>query len=169
MANVVIYLDSAEGLKGIDRPAGKLEMRQQKEAFSPHVLAVVAGSQVQFPNADPFFHNVFSLSKTKTFDLGRYPEGTSKTVLFDRPGVVQVFCHIHSDMSAVVFVTPNAFFATPGSTGAYAIDGIPIGTYRVVAWHERAKPIASVIRVSAGKAAQLDFNIPITDVESSRR
>jgi plastocyanin len=165
MRNVVIYLDSTAGLDSSSHPPRKLEVRQQNQTFSPHVLPVVAGSQVQFPNEDPFFHNVFSLSKSKTFDLGRYPEGSSKGVQFDHPGVVQVFCHIHSDMSAVVLVTPNAFFATPDTTGAYSIQGIPAGTYRVIAWHERAKPIVSTVRVQPGKAVHVDFNIPITDVE----
>ena len=169
LAIVVIYFDSAEALTGESRATGTPQVRQLNESFNPHVLPVVVGSQVQFPNEDPFFHNVFSLSKSKTFDLGRYPEGSTKAIQFDRPGVIQVFCHIHSDMSAVVLVTPNGFFATPDSTGAYSIQGIPAGTYRLIAWHERAKPIVTTVRVQPDKPARVDFNIPIPDVESARR
>src|SRR5437016_2379964 len=98
MANVVIYLDSVPPGAGAGAlpPAGRA-IHQFNETFAPHVLAVPVGSTVQFPNDDPLFHNVFSLSRVKSFDLGRYPKGTSKSVRFDRPGVVQVFCHIHSD------------------------------------------------------------------------
>ncbi len=166
MANVTIYLDSA-GSDGAEVVEGAHQMRQVNEAFSPHVLTVVVGSTVEFPNKDPFFHNVFSLSKVRTFDLGRYQQDASKSVKFDRPGMVQVFCHIHSDMSAVVLVVPNRFFTSPGSRGSYAIRGIPPGTYRVTAWHERAKPIAATARIRADQATQLDFNIPIADGESS--
>ena len=165
MANVVIYLDSSALLSGGKPSREPLEIRQVHQAFSPHVLPVEVGSDVRFPNGDPFFHNVFSLSKSKTFDLGRYPEGSSRDVTFDQVGVVQVFCHIHSDMSGIIFVTPNRFFVTPGNDGSYEIREIPPGTYRVVAWHERAKAIVSTVRVRAGQKTRLDFNIPIADVE----
>jgi plastocyanin len=169
MANVVIYLDSAFGSPAEKPLTGAPQIRQVNESFRPHVLPVMVGSDVQFPNGDPFFHNVFSLSRSKTFDLGRYPEGSTREVHFDQVGVVQVFCHIHSDMSGIIFVTPNRFFATPGSDGSYAIRDIPAGTYRVVAWHERAKSIVSTVKVEPGKTAKLDLNIPIADVESARR
>lgn len=164
MANVVVYLDSTEW-----RPPGAVPSRrppaivQRNETFLPHVLTVLVGSRVEFPNDDPFFHNVFSLSQAKTFDLGRYPQGQSKTVLFDRPGIVQVFCHIHADMSAVVLVRGNPFFATPDSTGQFTLTGIPPGTYRLVGWHERARPVQQTVRVVAGHVARADFNIPVSE------
>jgi plastocyanin len=170
MANVVIYFDTANTLAS---PPGSVarpfEVRQEGEAFHPHVLPVPVGSSVDFPNRDPLFHNVFSLSKAKTFDLGRYPQGASKSVRFDRPGAVQVFCHIHSDMSAVIFVTPNEFFATPDQRGTYALERIPPGTYRVTAWHERARPVTAVVQIEPGKTTRIDFNIPIADVEPTPR
>jgi plastocyanin len=170
MANVVIYVDTvlATGVPPRDS-ATTPEMKQSGEAFLPHVLPVVAGSTVNFPNGDPFFHNVFSLSRPRTFDLGRYPKGASKSVRFDRPGVVQVFCHIHSDMSAVVFVAPNPLYATPTPRGTFAIADIPPGTYRVTAWHEHARPISATVRIEAGRATRLDFNIPITGADSAGR
>ncbi len=167
LGNVVIYLDSA--IADAEVPAGSWRVRQVNEGFAPHVLAVPAGATVEFPNEDPFFHNVFSLSKTRTFDLGRFAQRTVKSIQFDRPGIVQIFCHIHSDMSAVVLVAPSRFYATPDSTGAYSIDGIPPGRYRVVAWHERAKPTASTVEINPARPARLDFNIPISDAAPAVR
>jgi len=136
-------------------------IEQKGEVFIPHVLAVRRGSTVDFPNVDPVFHNVFSLSSARTFDLGRYPKGTSKSVRFDRPGTVQVFCHMHSDMSAVVLVLDNPFFTVPAPPGQYAIEGVPPGEYRLVAWHERIKPIVRRVRVQAGQTTVLDLNVPL--------
>ena len=164
-ANVIIFLDSVPGAGdtavGASTP---LKIEQLGETFVPHVLPVLVGSTVQFPNADPVFHNVFSLSSARSFDLGRYPKGDSKSVRFDRPGTVQVFCHIHSDMSAVVLVLSNRFFTVPAAPGQYAIDGVPAGEYRLVAWHERIKPIVRHVRVQAGETTVLDLNVPLPPI-----
>ena len=160
-ANVVLYLDSVPTTDDSMGRSRRLEIQQQGEAFQPHVLAVLRGTTVAFPNNDPVFHNVFSLSSARTFDLGRYPKGTSKEVRFDRAGTVQVFCHIHSDMSAVVLVLDNPYFASPDSTGRYAIPDVPDGDYTIVAWHERIKPVRQRVRVVAGRPAVMDFNIPL--------
>jgi plastocyanin len=163
--NVVIYLESAPSLSSAgtsaDRARSRLAIEQRSEAFVPHVLAVLTGSTVEFPNEDFVFHNVFSLSKARAFDLGRYPKGASKSVRFDRAGIVQVFCHIHSDMSAVVLVVDNPFFSRPDSTGRFTIDGIPPGEYRVAAWHERARPVVRTVRILPGETARLNFNLPL--------
>lgn len=161
-ANVVIYVDSVPLTDDSgEHGPGRLMIEQKSEVFTPHVLAVLRGSTVDFPNVDPVFHNVFSLSSARTFDLGRYPKGTSKSVRFDRPGSVQVFCHMHSDMSAVVLVLDNPFFTIPAPPGQYAIEGVPVGEYRLVAWHERIKPIIRRIRIRAGQTTILDLNIPL--------
>jgi plastocyanin len=161
--NVVVYLEgSAPSVSESGRP-GTYRMEQRDEGFDPHVLPVPVGATVDFPNSDPIFHNVFSLSRVASFDLGRYPRGSSRSVRFDRPGVVKVFCHIHSDMSGVILVLDNALFATPGSDGGYEISGIPPGSYAVVAWHERARPIRRKIVVLPGRTAQADFDIPLQD------
>jgi plastocyanin len=161
-ANVVIYLDS---VPATGDPAGvpptRLAIEQHDEVFAPHVLPVLRGSTVEFPNRDPVFHNVFSLSSSRSFDLGRYPKGASKSVRFDRSGTVQVFCHIHSDMSAVVLVLDNPFFTLPVAPGRYTIDDVPVGEYRLVAWHERIKPIVRRVRVRAGETTNLDLNVPL--------
>jgi hypothetical protein len=111
-------------------------MLQRDQAFVPHVLAITVGTTVDFPNGDPFFHSVFSLSKTKAFDLGSYPRGKSKAVRFDRPGVVQVFCDIHSHMSAYIIVFAHRFFAVTDAAGRYEIAGVPPGAYTLRVWHE---------------------------------
>lgn len=159
MRNVVIYVQHAA--TDAAPPSEHAEMAQRDEQFVPHVLPVSRGTTVDFPNEDGLFHNVFSLSSAKTFDLGRYPRGQRKSVTFDRAGSVQLFCHIHSDMSAVVLVLDNPYFTVPAEGGQYAIDGVPPGEYTVVGWHERTTPITRVIRVVAGGTTRLDFNIPI--------
>jgi plastocyanin len=159
MRNVVLYVQRAT-VPGSIEPA-RATMAQRDEQFQPHVLPVYLGTTVEFPNVDDVFHNVFSLSSAKTFDLGRFPKGSSKSVVFDKSGSVQVFCHIHSDMSAIVLVLENPYFATPSDAGKYVIDGVPPGDYTVVGWHERVKPITRTVRVVAGETVRLDFNIPI--------
>lgn len=157
--NVILYLQNAPGTPAA--PSAHAAMTQDDERFAPHVLPVLRGTTVDFPNADDVFHNVFSLSSARTFDLGRYPKGSAKSVTFDRSGVVQVFCHIHSDMSAVILVLDNPYFAQPARTGRYAIEDVPPGEYTVVGWHERIKPVMRTVRVVAGETARLDFNIPL--------
>jgi hypothetical protein len=102
----------------------------------PHVLAITVGTTVDFPNNDQTFHNVFSLSKTRPFDLGRYASGQSKSVRFDQPGIVRVFCDIHSHMSAFILIFAHRFFAVTDEEGRYRIDDVPPGTYTAVAWNE---------------------------------
>src|SRR6266850_120080 len=132
----VVYLESA--------PRGAFEtvetthavMDQRGERFAPHVLAITTGTIVDFPNSDHIYHNVFSLSRTKTFDLGRYAAGRSKPVRFDRPGIVRVFCDIHSHMNAFILVFSHPYFSLTGADGRYHIDNIPPGTYNLIAWNE---------------------------------
>jgi plastocyanin len=164
LQNVVVYLEHVrEGAVAPDRPRIPARMEQEGLTFKPHVLAVVKGTEVEFPNRDMLFHNVFSLSKAASFDLGRFAQNASKSLRFTKPGIVKVFCHIHSDMSGVIVVLDNPFFASPGSDGQYVIEGIPPGDYRVIAWHERARMAAKTIRIEAGKDSELDFEIPLTE------
>jgi plastocyanin len=132
----VVYLETAPRAAFDQREEPRAKLDQRNEAFVPHVLAIVAGTTVDFPNNDTTYHNVFSLSPTKSFDLGRYAVGRSKSVKFDRPGIVRVFCDIHSHMSAFILVFAHRHFAVTDDDGRYRIDNVPPGTYTVMAWNE---------------------------------
>lgn len=167
LENVVVYLEHApEGATSPTAPRGPFRMEQEGLAFKPHVLAIEKGTQVEFPNRDMLFHNVFSLSRPATFDLGRFPQSTSKSLTFTKSGIVKVFCHIHSDMSGVIMVLDNPFFAAPDRDGRFVIEGIPPGEYRVFAWHERAHLAVKHVRIEAGRPAELSFEIPLTEDEN---
>jgi plastocyanin len=151
-----------------DLPGGKPALRnasiaQRDEQFVPHLVAVTAGSSVAFPNEDPFFHNVFSLSRGAAFNLGRYPSGSSRAKAFNRPGIVKVFCEIHSHMSAVVRVFDHAWFTVPADDGSYAIGDIPAGEHTLVAWHERIGERRERVTIRAGASAQMNFTLPVLE------
>ena len=163
-ANVVVYLE-LDGDRALMREPSKHPehpaMTQKGERFIPHVLPILQGTTVGFPNEDEIFHNVFSLSGPRRFDLPKYPAGSSRSVNFPRAGVVNVFCHIHADMSAVVLVLDNPFFTKPGPDGRFALADVPPGDYVLVAWHERIKPVRQRVKVVAGQATTTSFNIPL--------
>jgi plastocyanin len=137
------------------------EMRQKDRAFGPDLIVVPAGSFVSFPNLDPIFHNVFSLSKPKSFDLGNYSKGQTRTVEFAKTGLVLVNCRLHTNMSAVIVVTPNGYYAAPDSNGNFAIPDVPEGDYTVVAWHKAAGFLRKKIAVSNASPVKIDFLIPL--------
>jgi len=156
----VVYLEKAPGGAFELPEAGRASMDQRDQTFVPHVLAITVGTTVEFPNSDLTFHNVFSLSKTKSFDLGRYSRGKSKSVRFDRPGVVQVFCDIHSHMSAYVLVFAHRYFAVTDRAGAFTISGVPPGTYTLAVWHEGdVRETRSVTVSEPGAAIEASFVI----------
>ena len=156
----VVYLETAPAAALDAREPGRARMDQRSETFLPHVLAVDTGAVVDFPNNDSTYHNVFSLSKAKRFDLGRYARGRSKSVRFDRPGVVRVFCDIHSHMSAFVLVFSHPFYAMTDEAGRYRIDDIPPGTYTVAAWYEGEPRDTRTVSIPAqGGPVDLDFVI----------
>ena len=121
-------------------PRSRFKILQQHKHFEPHVLAIPVGSVVDFPNLDPFFHNVFSLFEGKRFDLGLYEAGTSHAVTFDAPGICYIFCNIHPEMSAVVVVTGSPYYAISDPAGKFSILNVPPGIYSLSVWHERGKP-----------------------------
>jgi hypothetical protein len=117
-------------------------LKQKNKSFEPHLLVVTRGSTVDFPNQDPWFHNVFSLFNGKKFDLGLYEAGTSRTVHFDRDGVSYIFCNIHPEMSAVVVVLSTPYYAVVTRNGDFSIAGTPPGKYTLHVWSENALPEA---------------------------
>lgn len=132
----VVYLETAPRAAFEERPDMRAQMDQRNESFVPHVLAIMVGTTVDFPNSDRTYHNVFSLSRSRPFDLGRYAVGRSKAVRFDRPGIVRVFCDIHSHMSAFILVFGHRFFTVTDEEGRYRLDGVPPGSYTVAVWNE---------------------------------
>jgi len=117
-------------------------LQQKNKTFVPHLLVITRGSTVDFPNHDPWFHNVFSLFNGKRFDLGLYEAGTSKPVHFDREGVSYIFCNIHPEMSAVVVVLSSQYFAVPNKEGEFSIPSVPPGRYVLHVWSDNAQPAA---------------------------
>jgi plastocyanin len=154
----VVYLETAPRAAFDQRDEPRAKLDQRDEAFVPHVLAIVAGTTVDFPNNDTTYHNVFSLSATKPFDLGRYAVGRSKSVRFDRPGIVRVFCDIHSHMSAFILVFSHRHFAVTADDGRYRLDNVPPGSYTVIAWNESASPESRrVVIPDAGGDVEANF------------
>jgi plastocyanin len=141
----------------------RTEIRQLDEEFVPHMVAVTTGSTVEFPNDDLVFHNVFSLSSAATFDLGRYPQRRSKARTFSKPGIVKVFCHLHSHMSAIVRVFDHPYFAVARDDGQFKIDGLEPGRHEVVAWHERVGEAKASLIVAGGETTEADFTLPLAD------
>lgn len=156
----VVYLESAPAGAFEEREIGRVRMDQRNESFVPHVLAITTGSTVDFLNNDRTYHNVFSLSKVKRFDLGRYAAGKSKPVRFDRPGIVRVFCEIHSHMSAFILVFSHRYFAVTGADGRYQVESVPPGRYTVIAWNEGVERDSRSVAVPGdGNSVELDFSL----------
>lgn len=161
ISHVVVFLK--------DAPAGAVlepqhaRMMQQDEAFVPAVLAIPRGSTVDFPNADPFFHNVFSLSRGAAFDLGRYRRGDSRSRVFSQPGLVKVYCHLHSHMAASILVFDHPWFTIPSGDGTFALRDVPPGTYELVAWHERVGESIQRVTIASGQTARAEFALPVVE------
>lgn len=164
-SDVVVWLEP------LDAPAADPDLRtdvqliQKNKTFTPHVLVVPVGSVVQFPNKDPFFHNVFSLFDGKRFDLGLYEAGSTKPVRFDRAGVSFLFCNIHPEMSAVVVVVETRYYAKSDRGGKISIAGVPDGRYRLRVWYERSapedlRPLARTVNISAAERDLGEIRVP---------
>lgn len=132
----VVWLDPVPINPGIGMSPGKFILMQKNKMFVPHLLIVPVGSSVAFPNADPFFHNVFSLFDGKRFDLGLYEAGSSRSVVFSRQGVSYIFCDIHSEMSAVVIALTTPFYSVSDKDGKFHLADVPDGDYDLHIWIE---------------------------------
>jgi plastocyanin len=163
-SRVVIYLEASTsaGQNAADSPAPQIQQLDRR--FIPDLVVVPVGSTVSFPNMDPIFHNIYSLSKPKSFDLGNYDKGQTRKVTFPKPGIVDIYCHLHPNMQATVVVTPNRWFARPNRTGQYRIPEVPPGQYTLVAWHKAAGFFRKTIVVENTHDTTADFFIPL-DIE----
>lgn len=190
MANVpdaVVWLDPAQRAGGPVPPVGHIDhlgLEQHNKSFEPSLLVVPVGSVVEFPNRDPFFHNVFSLFEGKRFDLGLYEAGSTRNVVFDRPGISYIFCNIHPEMSAVVIALETPFYGVSNPRGEILIRSVPSGRYVLHVWHQsslpetlngltrevaisQSDPSLGVIRVSETKLLQTHKNKYGRDYEPS--
>jgi len=142
--NIVLWLTpvGSAALSGLPAPATSNRPRlvQKNKSFDPHVLVVPVGAVVEFPNRDPFFHNVFSLFEGKRFDLGLYEAGSTRDVVFDKPGISYIFCNIHSEMSAVVIAVSSPYYAISDRNGRVTIPHVPPGRYTLRIWYEDTLP-----------------------------
>jgi plastocyanin len=157
-ADVVVWLTPKESLPA-PRPQQSYTLSQKDKQFIPHILVVRTGSSVDFPNLDPFYHNVFSLFNGKRFDLGLYEAHTHRAVLFDRDGVSYIFCNIHPDMGAVVIALSTPYFGISTRDGNLKISGVPAGSYRLNIWAENVP----VDRLNA-LSRQVDISPSNTDL-----
>jgi plastocyanin len=137
----------------------RAEISTADKEFSPHVLVVPLGSTVTFPNHDPFNHNVFSLSEENPFDLGLYGRGETRSVAFERAGVVRIYCNVHPQMSALVLVRDNPWYSQPSSDGSFTIPSVPPGRYVLHAWHERAPEITRDLMVPVDGMESLELTL----------
>jgi hypothetical protein len=159
LLNVIVFIQDAPKVTPL--PLTTARILQESETFVPRVVAITRGSTVEFPNGDPFFHDVFSLSRSATFDLGSYPRGQKRAHQFRQAGLVKVYCHIHSHMSASIMVFDHTFFTIPKTDGGFTIDNIPPGSYKVGAWHERIGETSQPVTIEAGRTAEIQFALPI--------
>jgi plastocyanin len=137
-SGVVVWLEPLSGLPVLPAKPARVKMIQKDKTFSPHVLPISVGTIVDFPNFDPIFHNAFSNYNGQIFDIGLYPPGTTKSIVFQREGIVRVFCNIHPTMSAVIVVLKSPYFSVSNKDGDLHMASVPAGSYRIHVFHERA-------------------------------
>lgn len=159
ISNVIVFIKDAT--RWTTLPTMRARMVQTDETFTPRVVAITRGSTVEFPNSDPYFHNVFSLSRNASFDLGRYPRGQTRSRAFFQSGLVKVYCHLHSHMSASIMVFDHPYFTAPAGDGSFSLTEIPAGEYRLSAWHERIGESPKTVRVEPGATVRIEFSLPM--------
>ena len=155
MATAIVFLQALDAHADDDRGSVSAEatIAMRGREFVPHIAVLRRGGTVQFPNADPFSHNVFSNTEPGSFDLGLYRRGATRTATFDRPGVYPIYCNIHARMVSYVITVPGRHVAFVDGSGTFILDDVPVGTYRLHVWHERAARLSQDIVVTASGAA----------------
>lgn len=161
-SNVVVFIDGPSLARTSPQPTTPREISQKGHRFTPRVLAITRGTTVRFPNDDTVFHNVFSLSRAKRFDLGIYPVGNSKEVVFDDPGLVRVYCNIHPQMVSSILILNNPLHTVTASDGRFEISGIPDGEHVLRAWSEAGEGTQQILAFS--DRLRLERNMTITAV-----
>ncbi len=156
VTDAVLYVDALPAGATVEVPSGTPQLAQRGQAFEPRVVVVPVGGTVAFPNFDPIYHNVFSVSPVKRFDLGKYSKGNSRSVVFTKAGVVNVFCDIHSDMAAFIVVVPTRAWARPDADGHFRIGGLPAGRYTLHWWHPDFAAGSATLEIPSEGAASKD-------------
>lgn len=159
LKNFIIYIDQPVTNAPPEAAMTVQVVTQRDAVFRPHVLPVMAGTTVEWPNKDEIFHNVFSMSESNPFDLGLYKDPEVKKVTLQKPGRVDVFCSIHSKMYCIVLVLQNPFYAAADKNGRFRIENIPAGTYKLKAWHERLP--AEVKEITVPKAGEVEVQFTL--------
>jgi len=154
---IVVYLDALAA--PVPKGGAGAEIRQHLARFEPAFTVVPVGAPVQMPNDDTIFHNVFSYSRPNDFDLGLYGAGEGRTVRFQQPGLVRIYCSIHERMNGLIFVTPSSLFATPSAGGDYRIAGVPPGRYRLHVWSERLPVWSRDLELGVGESAEIEVRL----------
>jgi plastocyanin len=160
-SHVAVYLEGGPSSNGSGVVTASIEQRDRR--FVPDLVVIPAGSVVTFPNFDPIFHNVFSLSKAKSFDLGNFPKGQTRLVTFPSSGLVAVYCHLHSNMAATIVVTPNRWATQADGKGIFGLKDVPPGTYTVIAWHKTAGTFRKTVTVGNTGDAEVTFTLPYVE------
>jgi plastocyanin len=160
-SRVVVYLEGRVPKPTVTVPPLIARIEQKDRRFTTETLVIQAGSKVSFPNFDPIFHNVFSLSRTKVFDLGNYSMGETRVVTFNEPGIVYVNCHLHSNMTATIVVAPNQWNVKVNRDGTFELHDVPPGKYTIIAWHKAAGSFRQPVEVVGGHGAHIEFLIPL--------
>jgi plastocyanin len=160
-SHVAVYLEGSPSSSASGAAGASIEQRDRR--FVPDLVVIPAGSAVSFPNFDPIFHNVFSLSKARSFDLGNYPKGQTRVVTFATPGVVAVYCHLHPNMAATIVVAPNRWAVRADGQGAFTLKDVPAGTYTVVAWHKAAGTFRKTMTIGGQSDAEVNFTLPYVE------
>jgi hypothetical protein len=153
----VVFLEPPAGEPAPPLPVRRVTIRQRNARFEPEFLVVAMGQTVEMPNDDTIFHNVFSLSRPNTFDLGLYPAGELRNVTFRHSGLVRLYCSIHESMRGAVLVTPGPWFATATAAGDWRIAGVPPGSYRLKVWNERLPEASRTVSVDGEATQRVDF------------
>lgn len=159
VTNVVVYLEEVGRGSSYTPPARPATLIQRDTRFEPYVLPILVGTRVQIVNKDDFYHNVFSNSDVKRFNIGRQLTNAMVTETFDKPGFIPVFCDIHLEMSAFVLVLENPYFTKPDAGGNFLIENVPLGRYRVLTWHERLLSQVQEVTVQENGSVTVDFTL----------
>ena len=167
-AGVVVWLTPVEPAVVAPAKPGHYRLVQKDKEFTPHLMVIPTGSSVDFPNLDPFFHNVFSLFNGKRFDLGLYESGSSRTVHFNHDGISYIFCNIHPEMSAVIVTLPTPYYAVSSATGAITLPAVPAGTYQLHVWVEgaNAQELQALSRRVTVGAGEKDLGVIEAKIDS---